>query len=96
MTDELKSNSKETNVSPEAKKRKRSNKPEISPEQRKRWIQIRLIPIWARILLVLLLLFLATITGLMIGYGFIGDGEPMDALKWGAWQHILDLVNGKV
>ncbi len=41
-----------------------------------------------------LYLFVA-IAGLMIGYGVIGDGNPMDALNWSTWQHMLDIINGK-
>lgn len=28
----------------------------------------------------------------MIGYGVLGDGRPLDALKPSTWQHIIDLV----
>ncbi|QBK25271.1 DNA-directed RNA polymerase subunit beta [Ureibacillus thermophilus] len=55
----------------------------------------RKIPIWLRIVIVLILMFFASICGLMIGYGVIGEGAPMDALKWETYQHILDLINGK-
>lgn len=58
-----------------------------------RRMRIRLIPIWARILIVLLLIVLCVVTGLMVGYGVIGEGNPTDVLKWETWQHIIDLVN---
>lgn len=56
-------------------------------------IRVRLIPLWLRIIIVLVLVFICTMAGLMVGYGLIGGGEPGDALKWSTWQHILDLVN---
>ncbi|WP_342470298.1 DNA-directed RNA polymerase subunit beta [Ureibacillus sp. FSL K6-3587] len=55
----------------------------------------RMFPIWLRIVIVLVLLLLAAIFGLMIGYGLIGDGKLMDALKWETYQHILDIMNGE-
>ncbi|SDN23071.1 DNA-directed RNA polymerase subunit beta [Psychrobacillus sp. OK028] len=60
-----------------------------------RWVQIRMFPIWLRILLVILILAGAAITGLMFGYGVLGDGEPKDALKWDTYQHIIDIKDGK-
>lgn len=59
------------------------------------WVQIRLFPIWLRIVLVIALIALAAILGAMVGFGVIGDGKPADALKWETWQHILDIMNGK-
>lgn len=85
-------NKVKTNSIPQESKQKRSEK---TKETSVRWTSFRLFPIWLRLVIVLLLLFIAACTGLMIGYGIIGDGEPMDALKWETWQHILDIVNGK-
>lgn len=84
-----------TNTSQE-KKMKKSEQTKLTTDPKIRWVHIRLIPIWLRIVLVLILLFFATILGVMIGYSAIGDGEPLNALKWETWQHILDLINGKV
>jgi len=64
-------------------------------EKRTMWVQIRMFPIWLRILIVLILLALAAAAGLMVGYGVIGSGEPKDALKWETWTHILDIIQGK-
>ncbi|WP_338778833.1 DNA-directed RNA polymerase subunit beta [Metabacillus sp. FJAT-52054] len=55
-------------------------------------IRIRLFPIWLRLLIVAFLFILAAITGAMVGYGVIGDGNPLDVLKPSTWQHIVDLV----
>ncbi|WP_142827148.1 DNA-directed RNA polymerase subunit beta [Planococcus soli] len=59
------------------------------------WVQIRLFPIWLRIILVIALVALAAVLGAMVGFGVIGDGRPADALKWETWQHILDIMSGK-
>lgn len=59
------------------------------------WVRIRLFPIWLRIILVLLILAVAMVLGVMVGYGVLGDGEPSDALKWSTWQHIIDIISGK-
>ncbi len=59
------------------------------------WVQIRILPIWLRVILVLLLLVGAAVFGATIGYGYIGDGNPADVLKKETWTHILDIINGK-
>lgn len=60
----------ETETPPEEKGR-RSN-----GEQREvRWVQIRLIPIWLRVVLVLVLIVVAAILGTMVGYSVIGQGD---------------------
>ena len=56
-------------------------------------IRIRLVPLWARIIIVLLLMTFALIGGAMIGYSVMGDGEAMDVFKKSTWTHITDLVN---
>ncbi|MFS0575863.1 DNA-directed RNA polymerase subunit beta [Sporosarcina sp. 179-K 3D1 HS] len=74
--------------------RKKIEEPEQASETRK-WVQIRILPIWLRIILVLLLLAGAAILGAMIGYGYLGDGQPSDVLKKETWTHIFDIMNGK-
>jgi len=59
------------------------------------WVQIRLLPIWLRIILVLLLLIGAAMFGVMIGYSSLGDGDPSDVFKKETWTHILDIIAGK-
>ena len=76
---------------PSTEKRHRSNK-----EQREvRWVQIRLIPIWLRVVLVLLLVVVAAILGTMFGYSVIGQGKVKDVFNLDTWQHIFDMMNGK-
>jgi len=60
-----------------------------------KWVQIRMFPIWLRILLIILFLVGAAMAGLMIGYGVLGEGEPMNALKWETYQHMIDIKDGK-
>lgn len=55
--------------------------------------RIRLIPVWAKLLLVIVLAAVALAAGAMVGYGVIGDGKPTDALKKSTWTHIIDIVN---
>ncbi|WP_226671435.1 DNA-directed RNA polymerase subunit beta [Metabacillus litoralis] len=84
----------------ELKKAKKANKAtnkekEGAKEKTPRRIRIRLLPIWLRVLLILILLGLSAIAGLIVGYGVIGNGNPADALEKSTWQHIIDLVEKK-
>lgn len=96
MTNEVKSGSTLSEETPRRRSR-RSTSEEKNKEVNKKFkiYRTRLIPIWLRLVIVLFLFLLAAIFGLMIGFGVIGDGEPMDALKWSTYQHILDIMNGK-
>lgn len=60
-----------------------------------KWVQIRMFPIWLRILFVILLLVGAGMVGLMVGYGLLGEGELKNALKWETYQHMIDIKDGK-
>jgi hypothetical protein len=77
----------------EIKEAKKSKKKQEEKVQSKiKGIRIRLIPIWVRILLVLILMAVSSLAGLVIGYGVIGKGNPEDVLNKSTWQHIIDLV----
>lgn len=80
-----------------SKRKEHKNEEAAEEKQQKRtwWVQIRLFPIWLRIILVIGLIVLAAALGAMVGYGVLGDGEPRDALKWETWQHILDIMSGR-
>lgn len=67
---------------------------EQKPQKPTRWVQIRMFPIWLRVILVLLFIAGAIVAGLTVGYAVIGGGDPTDALKWETYQHILDIMNG--
>lgn len=69
--------------------------PEPTNDQPVRWVQLRLIPIWLRIILVAALFLVAGAVGIIVGYSVIGSGDSADALTWSTWQHLLDIMNGK-
>ncbi len=58
-------------------------------------MQIRLIPIWLRIVIVLILVVAAATLGAMVGFSVIGEGNAMDIFKKETWQHIFDIMHGK-
>ena len=88
MTDEVK-------ISRRQQKRAEKEKEQEQGSHQVKWVQIRMFPIWLRILIVLVLFAIAAAAGLMIGYGVLGEGAPKDALKWSTYQHILDIKDGK-
>ena len=47
-----------------------------------------------RIIVVVVLLVIAAIAGSMIGYGVIGDGNPLGVLNPATWKHVFDIMNG--
>lgn len=55
-------------------------------------LRIRLIPIWLRIIIVLVLIVAFFFIGAMIGYGMIGNGNPTDVFKAETWSHIFNIV----
>ncbi|WP_408008592.1 DNA-directed RNA polymerase subunit beta [Pseudalkalibacillus sp. A8] len=55
-------------------------------------LQERIVPIWLRLIIVVLLFALCLAGGLAVGYGVVGDGEMMDVFKKDTWQHIVDIV----
>ncbi|MFD2446740.1 DNA-directed RNA polymerase subunit beta [Bacillus sp. CGMCC 1.16607] len=61
--------------------------------ERRKNIRVRLIPVWVKVIMVVLLLFVSVIAGTVVGYGFIGNGKPSEALQKETWTHILDMIN---
>lgn len=87
---------KKAKKSKETKKANKANKSQESTEQNKKIrIRIRLLPIWLRVLLVLIFMVVSILVGLIVGYSVIGSGEASDALDQSTWQHIIDLVEKK-
>lgn len=84
-----------TNSSPSKRKQHKMDKSNSSEMNKTWWVQIRLFPIWLRILLVIAIMSGAAVAGLLVGYGYIGDGEAKNVLEWSTWQHILDILTGK-
>ncbi len=58
-------------------------------------IRIRFIPIWLRIILLVIFTGVSMVAGAAIGYGVLGDGKAWDVLKVSTWTHIIDLVEKK-
>jgi hypothetical protein len=58
-------------------------------------IRIRLIPIWLRILLLVIFTGVFMVAGAAVGYGVLGSGDPGDVLKGSTWTHIIELVEKK-
>ncbi|GGE85121.1 DNA-directed RNA polymerase subunit beta [Priestia taiwanensis] len=54
--------------------------------------QVRLIPIWLRIIILFISIVVSVVIGAVIGYSIIGDGNVSDVFKIDTWTHILDLV----
>ncbi|WP_101842400.1 DNA-directed RNA polymerase subunit beta [Halobacillus sp. Marseille-P3879] len=71
------------------------NKDKKPKEKRQVKSRRRILPIWLRIIIVLVLSALALAIGLMIGYGVLGDGDPLDALSWSTWEQIINIVTGE-
>ena len=62
-------------------------------DSQKKRIRIRILPIWLRLLLVIVLIAGCAAGGAMVGYGVIGGGQPTDVFEVSTWTHIIDLVN---
>ncbi|MFC0561046.1 DNA-directed RNA polymerase subunit beta [Halalkalibacter alkalisediminis] len=78
-------------VSEESEEETREQRREKRREKKPR---LRLIPIWLRILISLLLIGGSLILGMMFGYGVIGGGEPGEAIRPETWYHIVDIIRG--
>ncbi|OLS41145.1 hydroxymyristoyl-ACP dehydratase [Bacillus sp. MRMR6] len=66
----------------------------VRPNTYKR-VRIRLIPIWLRVLLLVMMIVVSVIGGAAVGYGILGDGQAGDVLKQSTWNHILELIEKK-
>lgn len=87
---------KEIQPIPETREQYKENKVNVEKKlSHSRKIKIRLLPIWVKILLVVILMVISIVSGVIVGYGVIGDGSPKDALKESTWTHIIDIVNKK-
>lgn len=74
--------------------KKKENADPQTEEKNVRWVQIRLIPIWLRVVLTVLLLVITGVVGLYIGYSVLGDGAPNELFKKETWTHITDIIQG--
>lgn len=85
----------EVRISGRRQRRLEKEQEQATEPKKTYWVQIRMFPIWLRILLCIILFTGAATAGLMVGYGVLGNGTPKDALKWETYQHILDIKDGK-
>ncbi|WP_163580493.1 DNA-directed RNA polymerase subunit beta [Gracilibacillus saliphilus] len=95
MSQETKATNKNTNKANEQKKAqtqtKKEKRADKKKQQEKKYVR-RLIPIWAKVLIIIVLSLFALMIGLIVGFSILGDGSPLDVLKWETWQHIIDFV----
>jgi len=86
-------NHQQTNAVSKSAHSRRAKRLERKAERKKNKKPMRrVLPIWLRIIIVLILCVVALIGGLMVGYGVLGDGVPSDVLNKETWKHIIDLV----
>ncbi|MFC0471730.1 DNA-directed RNA polymerase subunit beta [Halalkalibacter kiskunsagensis] len=75
---------KESKETREARRKKRTHKP-----------RLRLIPIWLRIFIAIVLIGGSLILGLMFGFGVIGGHDPAEVIRPETWYHIIDFIRGE-
>ncbi|KAB8126755.1 DNA-directed RNA polymerase subunit beta [Gracilibacillus oryzae] len=80
---------KRTERRKERRSRRRDRRRERS--QSKQYVG-RLIPVWLKLLIIIVLSLFALFIGLIIGFSIIGDGQPLDVLRFETWEHIIDFV----
>ncbi|MBT2678681.1 DNA-directed RNA polymerase subunit beta [Bacillus sp. ISL-35] len=68
-------------------------KQEKKSREKKKRIRVRLIPIWLRIIIVIILFAASILLGAMFGYAIMGNGKVKDVFEKSTWTHIVDLVN---
>lgn len=73
---------------------KHAEKQQAKKEREEKRAVRRIFPIWLRLIVIALLCLLAVIIGLVVGYSILGDGEPLDVLRFDFWQRIIDIING--
>jgi lipopolysaccharide/colanic/teichoic acid biosynthesis glycosyltransferase len=62
---------------------------------KKEQIRVRFFPIWLRLVLLVVSVFIFLMVGAAVGYGVIGNGKALDVFKPATWTHIRDLVDKK-
>ena len=63
------------------------------PVTNEKRIRVRLVPIWLRLVIVIVLIGLAALAGAVVGYSVIGGGSAWDVLQRSTWTHIVDIIN---
>lgn len=86
-------NQEQVKTREEMKKVRAQEKEVMTMRERRGKIRVRLIPVWVKVLIVILLTAASLLAGTVVGYGIIGNGKPSDALQKETWTHILDIIN---
>ncbi|ETI67465.1 DNA-directed RNA polymerase subunit beta [Neobacillus vireti] len=71
---------------------KKASGEKVAAQKNKR-VRIRLIPIWLRLLLLVISIAVGLTAGAVVGYGVLGNGKVADVFKESTWTHIRDLVD---
>lgn len=85
----------ETQTSRELLRKQKIEKKEKKKTEKIIKKQVRLIPIWLKFVIVIVLMIVFALIGAMVGYGVLGDGEVLDVFKPSTWTHIYDLIQKK-
>ncbi|NRD77149.1 DNA-directed RNA polymerase subunit beta [Bacillus sp. BRMEA1] len=64
-------------------------------DRKKGRVRIRLIPIWLRLILLAVFIFVSLMIGAVVGYSGLGGGKVSDVFKVSTWTYIRDLVEKK-
>lgn len=56
--------------------------------------RVRLVPIWARLLITLVLFVFSLVAGLLVGYALVGEGDSLHILTLDIWQGLYEFING--
>ncbi|GAE31320.1 DNA-directed RNA polymerase subunit beta [Halalkalibacter hemicellulosilyticus] len=63
---------------------------------RRKRLRLRVIPIWLRILLSIVLIGGSFLVGLMVGFAIVGNGDnPAEILKPDLWYYLMDMIRGR-
>lgn len=86
---------KQVKTREEMKKARALEKEVETMRERRKKIRVRLIPVWVKVAIVILLTIASMLAGTVVGYGVIGNGKPGEALQKETWTHIMDIINKK-
>lgn len=93
--EEFKKKIKEANEEGSASQKAANVQGAKNAENANKRIRIRIIPIWLRIVLLVIFTGVFMVAGAAVGYGVLGNGKAGDVLKGSTWTHIIDLVEKK-
>jgi hypothetical protein len=86
---------KQVRTREELKKVRAQEKQIETMRDRRKKVRVRLIPVWVKVAIVILLTVVSVLAGTVVGYGVIGNGKPSEALQKETWTHIIDIINKK-